>query len=90
MLFSSYSTKAGIFLYFCIPVAGLYSFIAIKIYFRFTGALCGLTYVYALPPIIYMIQKKDEGKLTRTSVVLHCAIIGVGILNFIGQVIISA
>ena len=37
-----------------------------------------------------MIQKKKDGKLTRTSVALHCGIIGIGILNFIGQVIISA
>ena len=57
--------------------------------FRFTGALCGLTYVYALPPIIYMKQKNDEGKLTRTSMLLHCGIIGIGILNFVGQIIIS-
>ncbi|XP_028404423.1 sodium-coupled neutral amino acid transporter 9 homolog isoform X2 [Dendronephthya gigantea] len=58
---------------------------------RFTGALCGLTYVYALPPIIYMKQRKKEGRmLTKTSMFLHCCIIGIGILNFIGQFIISA
>ncbi|CAB4016815.1 sodium-coupled neutral amino acid transporter 9-like, partial [Paramuricea clavata] len=57
---------------------------------RFTGALCGLTYVYALPPIIYIIQKRNERKLTIIAGLLHCGIIGIGILNFIGQVIISA
>lgn len=56
---------------------------------RFTGAICGLAYVYTLPPIIYMLQRRNEGKLSRTSIAIHFCIIGIGILNFIGQIVIS-
>lgn len=56
---------------------------------RFTGAICGLAYVYTLPPIVHMLERKSVEKLTRTSIVIHSCVIGVGILNFVGQIVIS-
>lgn len=58
-------------------------------YLRFTGAICGLAYVYTLPPIVHMLERKSVEKLTRTSIVIHSCVIGVGILNFVGQIVIS-
>ena len=56
---------------------------------RYSGAICGLAYVYTLPPIIHMLERKKNGKLTWTSIIVHSCIISIGILNFIGQIVIS-
>ena len=55
--------------------------------FRFTGAFCGLAYIFALPCIVYMLILKEEGNLTWPIAAIHVFIILLGVGNFIGQFI---
>jgi sodium-coupled neutral amino acid transporter 9 len=53
--------------------------------FRFSGAFCGLAYMFALPCIVYMLAERQKGRLTWFKLIIHIAIIILGVANFIGQ-----
>ncbi|XP_074640915.1 neutral amino acid transporter 9-like isoform X2 [Tubulanus polymorphus] len=57
----------------------------IGVIIRFSGAFCGLAYIFCLPCIVYMLERKKEGTLTIPVIVFHCGLIVLGIANFIGQ-----
>lgn len=56
---------------------------------RFVGALSGLIYVFTLPGIIYIIQRREDNALTWRIVVFHGAIMVFGLANFVAQMVIK-
>jgi len=54
---------------------------------RFSGALCGLVYIFALPCIVFMLQRRATASLTPGIVIFHLILILLGLANFIVQFI---
>ncbi|XP_072046802.1 neutral amino acid transporter 9-like [Amphiura filiformis] len=52
---------------------------------RFSGAFCGLAYIFTLPCLVYLLDQKRNGKLTPIKIVLHGFVILLGLVNFIAQ-----
>lgn len=52
---------------------------------RFTGAFCGLAYVFALPALCHMARLRQSGQLTWPSLIFHGGLIAVGVGNLVGQ-----
>lgn len=52
---------------------------------RFSGAFCGLAYIFALPCLAYMVSMQQRGQLTITSCFIHVIIMLLGITNFLAQ-----
>eukprot|EP01137_Pigoraptor_chileana_P004653 Opistho-2@46592 len=52
---------------------------------RFTGAFCGLIYVFALPCAVHLIILHRKGRMTRMQLVVHGAIVLLGFINLVGQ-----
>ncbi|KCV68336.1 hypothetical protein H696_05253 [Fonticula alba] len=52
---------------------------------RFSGAFFGMIAVYMLPIGFEVMEKKRQGLLTKTSIVVHCALIAIGVANFVAQ-----
>uniref|UniRef100_A0A1I8GFM3 Aa_trans domain-containing protein n=1 Tax=Macrostomum lignano TaxID=282301 RepID=A0A1I8GFM3_9PLAT len=52
---------------------------------RFSGALCGLAYIFTLPPLITLLEARMNGTLTVGRLVPHCCIILIGLANFASQ-----
>merc|ERR1712059_27374 len=55
------------------------------IIFRFSGAACGLTIIFALPILVYLASVKRTGELTWSSIIFHSLIIMLGAMNFLAQ-----
>jgi sodium-coupled neutral amino acid transporter 9 len=60
----------------------------IGVIIRFSGALCGLVYVFTLPSVVYLVWRRRRGTLTIPVVIIHAFIIAIGVLNFIAQFLI--
>lgn len=60
-------------------VAAFYPKIATVL--RFTGAVCGLIYVFVLPISTHWILQKRRGELTWTSLIFHSILIAAGLLS---------
>nr|CAB3266261.1 putative sodium-coupled neutral amino acid transporter 9 [Phallusia mammillata] len=71
----------------CVLVAMFYPHIGDII--RYSGALCGLVYIFCLPSVVYMLSRKQSGNLTVLDIIFHSTIIVLGVLNFIAQFIIQ-
>ncbi|MGH0153162.1 UNVERIFIED_CONTAM: hypothetical protein FKN15_056159 [Acipenser sinensis] len=56
-----------------------------KPYPRYSGATCGLAYVFVFPSVIHMISLHRSGQLRWPSAVFHSFLIVLGIANLIGQ-----
>ena len=58
--------------------------------FRFSGALCGLVYIFTLPSILYIayVKKENNGKVPILTYVGHIAIILGGVVNLLAQFVI--
>eukprot|EP00730_Choanoeca_flexa_P019009 TRINITY_DN9272_c0_g2_i2.p1 TRINITY_DN9272_c0_g2~~TRINITY_DN9272_c0_g2_i2.p1 ORF type:complete len:611 (+),score=126.90 TRINITY_DN9272_c0_g2_i2:125-1834(+) len=54
---------------------------------RYTGAVCGLVYIFALPAFVKMKMQENEGTLTWGSRILHYGLIVVGVAILVGQFI---
>ncbi|KAL8617973.1 hypothetical protein ACOMHN_058057 [Nucella lapillus] len=54
----------------------------------FVGAFCGLAYAIALPCCVYIQAQRQNGTLTKFSLIVHCVLILIGAANFIAQFII--
>lgn len=54
---------------------------------RYTGAVCGVIYIFALPNVVQMAYLKRKGKLTPLWIVFHSAVILVGVAVLITQFI---
>ncbi|XP_060091962.1 neutral amino acid transporter 9 [Heteronotia binoei] len=52
---------------------------------RYSGATCGLAFVFVYPSLIYIISLHQEGKLTWWTLVAHVLIILLGVANLIAQ-----
>ncbi|XP_077203247.1 neutral amino acid transporter 9 [Paroedura picta] len=52
---------------------------------RYSGATCGLAFVFVYPSLIYVISLHREGKLTWLTLVVHVLIILLGVANLIAQ-----
>ncbi|KAJ6669875.1 hypothetical protein lerEdw1_000424 [Lerista edwardsae] len=52
---------------------------------RYSGATCGLAFVFVYPSLIYMIALHREGRLTWLALVVHVFIILLGVANLIAQ-----
>ncbi|XP_077981323.1 neutral amino acid transporter 9-like [Glandiceps talaboti] len=52
---------------------------------RFSGAFCGLAYVFALPCLVHMLYLRQTKRLSWLSALVHSFIILLGVANFVGQ-----
>lgn len=52
---------------------------------RYSGAACGLAFVFIYPSLIYIISLRQEDRLTWPKLVFHAAIIILGLANLIAQ-----
>ncbi|KAJ7334973.1 hypothetical protein JRQ81_012914 [Phrynocephalus forsythii] len=52
---------------------------------RYSGAACGLAFVFVYPSLIYMISLHRENRLTWLGAVVHILIIFLGVANLIAQ-----
>ncbi|XP_061474167.1 neutral amino acid transporter 9 isoform X4 [Rhineura floridana] len=52
---------------------------------RYSGATCGLAFVFVYPSLIYMISLHRENRLTWLALVVHVMIILLGVANLIAQ-----
>ncbi|OCT98715.1 sodium-coupled neutral amino acid transporter 9-like [Xenopus laevis] len=52
---------------------------------RFSGAACGLAFVFVYPSLIHMISLHRRGQLRIYSILIHASIIALGISNLIAQ-----
>nr|XP_015193640.1 PREDICTED: sodium-coupled neutral amino acid transporter 9 [Lepisosteus oculatus] len=52
---------------------------------RYSGATCGLAYVFVFPSVIHMISLHRSGKLRWPSAVFHSLLILLGIANLVAQ-----
>ncbi|KAI6233785.1 putative sodium-coupled neutral amino acid transporter 9 [Aphelenchoides fujianensis] len=55
---------------------------------RYVGSVSGLVYVFALPVIIHLSKLRQEGRMTRTQVAIHSAVVLLGVLNLISQFLV--
>ncbi|XP_071838469.1 neutral amino acid transporter 9-like isoform X1 [Apostichopus japonicus] len=60
----------------------------IGVIIRFSGAFCGLAYIFTLPCLVYMIDLHRQGNLRWYHILFHGIIMALGVLNFIAQFII--
>ncbi|XP_069692762.1 sodium-coupled neutral amino acid transporter 9 homolog isoform X4 [Periplaneta americana] len=52
---------------------------------RYTGALCGLLYIFTLPILLHLASKRASGKASLISTVLHLIIPVIGAINLLAQ-----
>jgi len=52
---------------------------------RFSGAFCGLAYIFALPCLAYMSSLRKRGELTISTGIFHAIIMILGVINFVAQ-----
>ncbi|KAM9138920.1 neutral amino acid transporter 9 isoform 1-T2 [Pangshura tecta] len=52
---------------------------------RYSGATCGLAFVFVYPSLIYMISLHQSGQLTWSMLIVHIFIIILGLANLIAQ-----
>ncbi|GAB6028939.1 hypothetical protein CHUAL_004734 [Chamberlinius hualienensis] len=52
---------------------------------RFSGAFCGVAYIFALPCLTYLAGRKRKGKLSNWNIAFHAFLILIGVTNFIAQ-----
>lgn len=53
--------------------------------FRYTGALCGLLYIFTLPILLHLASKRSCGKTSLVSTILHLSIPVIGAINLLAQ-----
>lgn len=58
---------------------------------RFSGALCGLVYVFTLPSILFIVsyKRQHDGRAPAWVYIVHGLIITCGLLNLIAQFIVT-
>ncbi|EMP41367.1 Putative sodium-coupled neutral amino acid transporter 9 [Chelonia mydas] len=52
---------------------------------RYSGATCGLAFVFVYPSLIYMISLHQSGQLTWSTLIVHIFILILGLANLIAQ-----
>jgi sodium-coupled neutral amino acid transporter 9 len=55
---------------------------------RFTGAFCGLVYLFLLPISLYLKWQKNIGQLTPLSAFIHVSLLSLGLVNFVAQFVV--
>lgn len=61
---------------------------SIGVIIRFSGAFCGLAYIFTLPCLVYMADLKEQGKLRWYHIAIHGVIMVLGVINLIAQFVI--
>ena len=56
---------------------------------RFTGAICGVVYLFFLPILLYFKWQSNMGTLSHCSVIFHIALLSLGVLNFVLQFVVT-
>lgn len=54
-------------------------------FLRYSGATCGLAFVFVYPSLIYVISQHRAGQLTWPALIIHVFIILLGLANLIAQ-----
>ncbi|EGD82433.1 hypothetical protein PTSG_11963 [Salpingoeca rosetta] len=72
----------------CVLIAVFYP--SIGTILRYTGAFSGLVYLFALPALTKMEMQRRKGELTVWSKIFHYGLILIGLLNVIGQFLVSS
>lgn len=62
-----------------------FSFPSSRPFLRYSGATCGLAFVFVYPSLIYMISLHRAGQLTWPALIIHIFIILLGLVNLIAQ-----
>ncbi|XP_071492458.1 sodium-coupled neutral amino acid transporter 9 homolog [Diadema antillarum] len=55
---------------------------------RYSGAFCGMAYIFTLPVVVYLLFHRNQGTLRWYHVVLHSVLVAVGVANFISQFLV--
>ncbi|XP_059504452.1 neutral amino acid transporter 9 isoform X3 [Stegostoma tigrinum] len=55
---------------------------------RYSGATCGLAFVFVYPSLIHMMSLHGRGRLSWPSAIFHSFLIGLGVANLIAQFLI--
>lgn len=55
---------------------------------RYSGATCGLAFVFVYPSLIHMISLQRKGQLSWPSTIFHCFLMVLGVANLIAQFLI--
>ena len=58
--------------------------------FRFSGALCGLVYIFTLPCVLHVtsLRKQNEGRWPVAATITHGLLVVLGVLNLLAQFIV--
>ena len=58
---------------------------------RFSGALCGLVYIFTLPSLLYIVslRRQNQGRVPVWVYLVHGSIVICGILNLVAQFVIK-
>lgn len=52
---------------------------------RYSGAACGLAFVFVYPSLIYIISLRQEDRLTWPMLAFHALLIVLGLANLVAQ-----
>lgn len=74
------NTKRSVF-----PFFFLIFFSSLPSFLRYSGATCGLAFVFVYPSLIYVISLHRAGQLTWPVLIIHIFIIVLGLANLIAQ-----
>lgn len=55
---------------------------------RYSGAICGLVFIFIFPFLIHLIDLQRKGKLTVLTTIFHVFLILLGLANLIGQFLV--
>nr|XP_054764312.1 sodium-coupled neutral amino acid transporter 9 homolog isoform X2 [Lytechinus pictus] len=56
---------------------------------RYSGAFCGMAYVFTLPVVVYLLYTKRQGNLRWYHIAFHSLFVVVGVANFISQFLVE-
>lgn len=52
---------------------------------RYSGAACGLAFVFVYPSLTYILSLRQEDRLTWPSLLFHALLIVLGLANLVAQ-----
>ncbi|XP_066915221.1 neutral amino acid transporter 9-like [Clytia hemisphaerica] len=56
---------------------------------RYVGSVSGMVYIFTLPSLVKMVIQYKDQSLKPTSILIHGALIGLGLANFIAQFLVA-
>ncbi|XP_078740780.1 LOW QUALITY PROTEIN: neutral amino acid transporter 9-like [Lampetra fluviatilis] len=55
---------------------------------RYSGALCGLVFVFVLPCLIHLVSRRRLGSLSAPSAIFHVLLMALGVANLVAQFLV--